>query len=374
MHRVSRGLEFAGYLRSQWYAIVASCGVALLLTGVVSFLLPKRYTATASIVIEPPAGNDPRAATAVNSVYLESLITYERYASSDTLFLRALDGLHLRERYGGASIESLKSRILSVTKPLNTKIVEISATLEDPREAQAFAQYIAEQTVAMNKSLGEQSLGDATRESQRVYDDARTRFEVAERARDAFTKAQSVSTLAGEVRNAVALKASVEQDLVRTKAELADYTAQRQVLPSAGDGEAQGQWTASEIAATRARLESLEAQDRALAQETSEKGALLEKLGQRQEALDNEFKQTRADAEATRAKLVDLQASAPFRDERLEILDPGIVPQRTSSPNIPLNLAVAALLSLMGCVAYLLLRFSYARLRAVPSDEMYSMR
>jgi len=60
--------------------------------------------------------------------------------------------------------------------------------------------------------------------------------------------------------------------------------------------------------------------------------------------------------------------------ERLDILDPGIVPQRPSSPNIPLNLAVAALLSLTASLAYLLVRFSYARVRALRTDPVYSLR
>ena len=88
------GLEFAEYLRSHWLVIAGSTTVALLLAGTSSVLLPERYTATASVVIEPPAGNDPRGATAVSTVYLESLKTYELFASSDTLFSRALDQLH----------------------------------------------------------------------------------------------------------------------------------------------------------------------------------------------------------------------------------------------------------------------------------------
>ena len=36
-------------------------------------------------------GTDPRAAIAISQVYLESLKTYESFASSDTLFLQALE-------------------------------------------------------------------------------------------------------------------------------------------------------------------------------------------------------------------------------------------------------------------------------------------
>ena len=130
-------LEFAGYFRRRWAVVAATCGVAALIAGAVSLLLPKRYTATASILIEAPAGNDTRVATAVSPVYLESLKTYEHLASSDSLFVRALEHLHLRESYEGTSIETLKRRVLKVAKLRETKILEISATLEDPAKAQA---------------------------------------------------------------------------------------------------------------------------------------------------------------------------------------------------------------------------------------------
>jgi capsular polysaccharide biosynthesis protein len=131
MHNDSVGLEFARYLWLSRAKVAITCVTALAIAGGVSLLLPARYTATASILIEPPGGNDPRAATAVSTVYLESLKTYERLASSDTLFERALNDLNIRQRYPGVSTESLKRRILEVSKPSSTKIIDISATVNN---------------------------------------------------------------------------------------------------------------------------------------------------------------------------------------------------------------------------------------------------
>ena len=66
-----------------------ACGVAIVAALATGLLLPKRYTATATILIDPPAGGDPRIATAVSTVYLESLKTYELLATNDQLFVRA---------------------------------------------------------------------------------------------------------------------------------------------------------------------------------------------------------------------------------------------------------------------------------------------
>ena len=60
-----------------------------------------QYTATARIVIDPPAGTDLRAAMAVSPIYLESLRTYEQFASSDSLFQKAARAV--RPALGGPS-------------------------------------------------------------------------------------------------------------------------------------------------------------------------------------------------------------------------------------------------------------------------------
>src|SRR5580704_1623347 len=143
--------EYVEYLRRRWRVLAGASIAALLLSLGISLLVPKRYTATASIVIEPPGGNDVRLSTAVSPMYLESLKTYERFAGSDTLFARAVDRFHLLDPGTSQSIEALKRRVLKVNKLKDTKILEIGATLGDPKLAQGVAQYIAEQTVSTNR-------------------------------------------------------------------------------------------------------------------------------------------------------------------------------------------------------------------------------
>src|SRR5262245_51271410 len=135
-------VDYLLYIRRRWSVIAVACGIAAVMAFVASMLLPKRYTATASILIEAPAGTDPRSFTAISPVYLESLKTYERVASSDSLFQRALEKFKLFEPNGSLSVEGLKRRILNVNKVRDTKILEIGVTLMNPVEAQAMAQFI----------------------------------------------------------------------------------------------------------------------------------------------------------------------------------------------------------------------------------------
>ena len=61
--------EYLGYLRRRLKFILLVCAGAGVLALGISLLLPKQYTATARIAIDPPAG-DPRASTSVSPIYL----------------------------------------------------------------------------------------------------------------------------------------------------------------------------------------------------------------------------------------------------------------------------------------------------------------
>src|ERR1700678_3046099 len=101
------GFDYAEFLRQRWRVVACASLAAVAISLGVSLILPKRYTASASIVIDPPGGLDSRTATAVSPVYLESLKAYERFAESDSLFAQAAERFHLDN---SVAIESLKQR------------------------------------------------------------------------------------------------------------------------------------------------------------------------------------------------------------------------------------------------------------------------
>ncbi len=157
-------LEFADYARRRWRFVGLAVAVAVAAAAIAGWILPSRYTATAIIFIDPPA------ATAVSPVYLESLRTYEHFASSDSLFKEAIGRLHIRELYPGVPTEALKTQVLKIEKPRDTKILEISVTLRDPAKAQALAQYLAEKTVALSHSLDRENEDGQRRERLKIID------------------------------------------------------------------------------------------------------------------------------------------------------------------------------------------------------------
>jgi hypothetical protein len=126
--------------------------------------------------------------------------------------------------------------------------------------------------------------------------------------------------------------------------------------------------------ATRARVEDLEAQQKRLGAEIAQKAAVLERVRPLRNSLDAEQRMAINDLETARTKLGDLRASAAFRGERLEVLDPGVVPEKPSSPNVPLILLIACAVSLPASVLYLAVVFGYNRALAARAEHVYNMR
>jgi uncharacterized protein involved in exopolysaccharide biosynthesis len=273
-------LRFLEHLRRRWRVVVVACGVAVLVALVAAWLTPARYTATATIMIEPPAGGDVRFAMTVSPIYLEMLKSYEVMASGDGLFLDAVEHFHLKDNQ---PIDKLKRSVLRVRIPRNTKILEISATLRDARMAQALALYVAQQMVKLTRQVSVETERDLIAEAQKQVDEAGARLDAAERA-----WAQ----------------------------------AAEQPITSAPDRSA--------------------------------------RIGVAQEQRDT----ARASFEAAQKQLQEARANSGTRGERLRIVDPGVVPERPSWPNIPLIVIAAVLVALAGSLFYLALEFSYRLERA----------
>ena len=167
-------------LRARWRVVAVTCGVSVGLALGASLILPKEYTAVSRVVIDPPAGSDPRVSTAVSPIYLESLRSYELFASSDDLFLKAVQRFGLRR--DSTPIDRLKKSMLKVEMPRNTRILEIHATLPDAKKAHDLALYIAEETVKLNQAVSRQGDQELAGEAEKQAAEARIRLRDVEQA------------------------------------------------------------------------------------------------------------------------------------------------------------------------------------------------
>lgn len=345
--------RYAGYIRLRWRSLAASCTIAVALALVATLLMPRQFTATARIVIDPPAGADIRAAMAVSPIYLESLRTYERFATAGGLFQSAVERFGLRQLLGNRPIESLQKSVLRVEVVRNTRILEIAATLPDPQRAQMLARFLAEETVEMNRALvteGARDLVEAVAQEERR---ARTRLQETDAAWSRLLIEEPVDALQSDLEAGAELRSNLQQQIAGAELETAESADRaRQVPASVGTG------------ASHARLQELERQLRTLTrQEAEQQGILARRLADRDQ-LGSERKSAEAALTAMEQRLGEARGESGYRGERLRIIDPAIVPERPSSPSLPLNLAAALLLGLLFPVVYFVLEMSYQEQRA----------
>ena len=347
--------RYFGYVRLRWRFVAASCLTAIVVATAVSLLLPREYTATARILIESPAGADPRSAVAVSPIYLESLKTYEHFAGSDSLFQKAASRLQLRALLGNKPIESLKKSVLKVSLVHNTRILEVEATLPDAARAQALAQLLAEETVSMNRSLSSAGGQDLIQSMVQQQSDARARVDRTEAEWSSLRGNEPVDDLQAAVEQEGELRSSLERQMAGANLDLAEAAASE---PVRGDA--------------RARLAELNKQLDALNRQTAEKEKVLAGRLARRERIEAEYKSAQTALAAIDNRLRDARNDVAYRGERLSIIDPGVVPERPSSPNVPLNLAAAVLLGLLFPAVYLALEMNFQQqrvLQALARDE-----
>jgi len=340
--------EYFDYLKRRSVFIGAVCAGAGVLALAVSLLLPKDYTATATLIIDPPAGNDPRAAVTVSPVYLESLRAFELFASSDTLFERAIDKFHLRESEPSKTRESWKRSILKVSKVKDTKILEIAVTLHDPRQAQVVAQFLAEETVNLSRTANLATDQDLLDTARKRAGEAQKTLEQEQSAWREFSTREPYESLRAELETLEGSRDALEHDLTTSRANLAELAVETFGARDSG---------------ARARVASLETQDAELARQIQAKSAALSNHEARADQIQQQMRAAQVAFDAAAARQREIEASAGMRSERLRILDPGVAPERPSFPNVGLNVVLAIAVALIAAVTYLTLTFRPLTLR-----------
>jgi uncharacterized protein involved in exopolysaccharide biosynthesis len=94
------------------------------------------------------------------------------------------------------------------------------------------------------------------------------------------------------------------------------------------------------------------------------------------EAARAKLEEARSAFEHAEARVREAETLSSLQGERLDILDPGVVPEQRSSPNIPLNVIVG--LAVGGLLSFLYLTLDYGlteqRRRAAKEEAWVSSR
>jgi len=335
-------VDYLQYLRARWKIPAGTVALAILVAVAICLLLTKQYTATATLVIEPQ-GIDPRAAIAVSPIYLESLKSYESFAASDSVFVKTVEKFHLQR--DGGSIESLKRRVLRVEKLKDTKLLEIAVTLPDPKQAQAMVQYLAEETVALDTTLARSGDKELLEDTEQKLETAQKRLENVRAQSEAVASAGSESVLESDAQALAGLKRRIEADRIDANSMVAESSAR-------GDE--------GSAAEARARLATLDSGLAGLQRDLVAKSTAVAALRERRQHVNAELHSAEESLEAALKRAIDTSNVVKLRTGQLHIVDPGIVPQKPSFPNLPLALLSAAILSAGAGLLWLTAQFGFA--------------
>jgi uncharacterized protein involved in exopolysaccharide biosynthesis len=351
------GFRYISYIASRWRWIALSCAIAVTVAFAVSLCMPREYTATARIVIEPPAGADIRAAAA-SPIYFESLKTYESFAAGDTLFQKALAQPDLRALVGARPIESIKNRVLKVGIVHNTRILEISATLPDPRKAQALAQFIAESTTALNRSLTSEGDEDLIQGLEAAERQARAKLDRVDATWARLLITEPMAGLQAARANSTVLRSKLDEQASGAQLEFAGAADREKQAPASELPQVR-----NEQAEARARSDAIRKQLESLDRQDAERENLLAARTANRDRLETERRAQQAELSSIESRLTQARGDAGYRGERLKIIEPGIVPERPSSPNTPLNMFAALLLGLTLPVLYFAVEINFQEMR-----------
>jgi capsular polysaccharide biosynthesis protein len=345
----------------RWRFLAIACAAALVLSLAISLLLAPQYTATVSLVIDPPASSDPRAATAISPIYLESLRTYESYADGDSLFAQAVDRFHLRTAPNQA-VESLKRRILRVNKLKDSKILQIRVTLPDAAKAAQVAQFIADEVLKLSHKTGAGIDLEMLQNAERQLNSWQDRYRTAVDQSTEFNAKWPVEPLQAEIESLQDVASRVMRAALDAEADAEDYSAREKILAADPRDSEELRMVRQEAGARRARAGVLQRQARDLQATLSAKGVELSKRVAQHARLETDMKMAQSGVEAEVRHTREIRDAAGGRGEVLTIIDPGMVPQRPSSPNVILNVIVCVFIALV--ISIFSLVFSFGRSHA----------
>jgi chromosome segregation ATPase len=267
-----------------------------------------------------------------------------------------VERFHLRVK-GNESVEGLKQKILRVTKVKDSKVLQIHATLPDAQKAMEVAQFIADEVLKLSHRAGA-GVDQGMREgAERRLKEWQARRQQTLDGYSAFQARTPVEATQSEVDSLQELLARILRDGMSADADAEDYAAREKAnTRTADDMKALHE----EAAAARARATVLRKQIAETQSSLAAKSGELAKRMAKRKELEEEIDAAKAGVDAEERHTRELQDAAGGRGEVLTIIDPGILPQRPSSPNIGLN-AIAAVLS-TAIVALLYLAFAFGRL------------
>ena len=216
------------------------------------------------------------------------------------------------------------------------------------------AQSLAEGTVDLSRSLATEGDRELVSGIGQQESEIRRNLDGIEATWARLLSEEPVADLQSAMNKSAELRATLEQQALSTEQELADAGERQKTA-----GESERTEARKEAANASARLEEMRKQLQTVDTQAKERERVLALRMTHRDKLEADRKAAETSLAAIEARFRDARSESGYRGERLRIIDPGVLPERPSAPNLPLNVFAALLLGLVLPVVWLTLELNY---------------
>jgi capsular polysaccharide biosynthesis protein len=336
-------IEVRSYLRHlgrRWKTLLAVPAVAVAVALLISLILPRKYDARVTLLVQPGA-SDPRFPPALNQIYLEYLRSYEQVIQSSGLLLRVIQKFNLN-----VTVDRFRNQALDVEMLRFSKLLTIRVRWDDPQKAHQMALFLAEEAVHAAEGLRNADADRASRQAQEDVQRAQARLDETSRLLLDFKLRTREEELSRAVQVEMDTKSQYERDLAASQILVPELEA-RASAPTE-----QARDDAASLAAEKAKQAALRKALVDVEGSLARHQADLLKAQAGSANLERAYRSAYDALTLATARANDARAAATSRSEQLQIADPGIVPQRPSTPHFLFNALLALALGLFAAVIY----------------------
>jgi uncharacterized protein involved in exopolysaccharide biosynthesis len=221
--------------------------------------------------------------------------------------------------------------------------------------------------VKLNRGLTEANDIELSAGTERQLSEARLLRDKVQGELQSLLKREPVSSLEAEIETLQDRLTRLDRELTDAEQAVAEYT-DRLSQPGAENKVWQPM-----LSVERAKVTHLKSQRKAVTDEIAGKSAGAADRSARVEQMQLKLKTAQAALQTLETRLQESRSMAGHRAERLRVIDPGVIPERPSSPRMSLNLIATFLAGLILSVLYLSLEFGYQRFRMVAERRLPAM-
>ena len=340
--------DFVRVLLKNKKLIITSTIVVMIITAAVSFILPKKYQATTTLLIsESKMGIDGVLSNYFNPRFY---YTFEGLVKNKDLALRAMDKFDLDKPPYELKVETFLEQV-HVGLVRNTRLIKLSVDFSDPALAARLANFIAQEAVNLNLEINRQ---DAVRATEFMQNQVKT---IAESMREneeqlkEYKKKAKIKELETDVETLLYTKADLKLRRLDAQVKKAELLSSSE---KASDKESsQTPPTLEELNALVASLDQMIAE---VVKELEEKQKLLAERELKIEELMTLFDADQSSYRRINIRYGENATRVMEKFQEIRIIDPAVPPYYAEWPRKKLLTLIAGALAFLISCAYALLR------------------